>query len=483
MNRVVANIVPVIGLEVHVQLLTESKLFCGCRNEYGAPPNSRTCPVCLGHPGALPIVNRRAVEFAVKMILAVGGRVNHHSLFARKNYFYPDLPKGYQITQYDRPLGTGGSVRIDLPEYFTEVTLRRIHVEEDAGKSLHPESGETYTRLDFNRCGVPLIEIVTEPEIASPQEAHAFLKKLRRIVQYLGIGSGDMEKGALRCDANISMRPKTGSDLGVRTELKNMNSIHAIEKALAYEIERQTGILRQGNEIIQETRLWNETTKQTESMRGKEESGDYRYFPEPDLPPLIIALELIESIGRQIPELPDRRRERLAQDYGIPDYDATVLTESKPIADYFEQVAATVTNRRLASNWIMVEVMRVLNEKNIGIEEFSLAPEALAELITFIESNAISGSIAKEIFNEMVDTGRPAAVIVEEKNLRQISDENKLTEIIDAVLMQEAQQVELYRGGRTRLFDYFIGQVMKTTGGRADPELVRRILKEKLHGG
>ncbi len=482
-NRTVADIGPVIGLEVHAQLLTESKLFCGCRNEYGAPPNSLTCPVCLGYPGALPTINKRAAAFAVKMILAVGGRVNRQSLFARKNYFYPDLPKGYQISQYDQPLGIGGSVRIDLPEYSKDVPLIRIHLEEDAGKSIHPEHGENHTRLDFNRCGVPLIEIVTQPEIASPQEAHVFLRKLRQIVQYLEICSGDMEKGALRCDANVSIRPNSGSELGVRTELKNMNSIHAVERALTYEIERQTETIRHGDEIVQETRLWNETTRATEPMRGKEESDDYRYFPEPDLPSLIIESDYIENIRRKIPEMPDQRRNRIMREYGIPEYDAAVLTESKAVADYYELVAAVATDNKLAANWMMGEVLRVLNESAVSIDEFAVKPKELAELVNLVVSNVITGSVAKEIFSEMVDTGRPAAVIVDEKNLRQISDAKSLTEIVDAVLRQEARQVESYRHGKTRLFDYFVGQVMKATKGRANPEMVRRILEGKLHGG
>ena len=425
---------------------------------------------------------RRAVEFAIRTILAVGGRAHHRSIFARKNYFYPDLPKGYQITQYDRPLGTGGSVSINLPGHTKEIKLRRIHLEEDAGKSLHPENGGEHTRLDFNRCGVPLIEIVTEPEIGSPKEAHAFLKKLRQIVQYLEVCSGDMERGAMRCDANISVRPEGGSDMGTRTELKNMNSIHAVEQALVYEIERQIGILREGKEIVQETRLWNETTKRTESMRGKEESEDYCYFPEPDLPALEIESAVIENIDRQLPELPDRRRMRFIREYGIPDYDASVLTESKLVANYFERAAETVPDKKLLSNWIMVEVLRVLNEKSIGIEQFTVPPTALAELITSIGSGDITGAVAKEIFNDMVDTGRSAAVIVREKNLRQISDRGRLSEIVAAVLKREARQVEIYRAGKTRLFEYFGGQVMKSTGGRANPERVRKILKEMLDG-
>ncbi len=473
---------PVIGLEVHAQLLTATKLFCGCKTEFGALPNLRTCPVCLGHPGTLPVVNGHAVDMALKMILAVGGDVKRHSRFSRKNYFYPDLPKGYQISQYDQPLSIGGAVTVTLPDHEKNIRLIRIHLEEDAGKSLHPETGEDHTRIDFNRCGIPLIEIVTEPDIGSPQEAHAFLVKLKQIMQYLEICSGDMEKGALRCDANVSLRPKGDREHGIRTELKNLNSFRAVERALTYEIERQAHLLDKGMRIEQETLLWNEATRQTEPMRGKEMSEDYRYFPEPDLPPLVIEEKRITGIRNDIPELPDHRRARMEKEYGIPAYDAAVLAGTKAVADYFEEAASGISDRKSLSNWVMVEVLHVVNESNIDIAEFAVTPDMLSELIHYLETKTVTGKMAKEIFQEMVDTGRSAGVIIREKELRRISDRDQLAGIINEILAEESEQAEKYKQGKTKLFEFFVGQVMKRTGGKADPRMTRQILEEKLDG-
>ena len=482
MARGIKEYEPVIGLEVHAQLLTASKMFCGCRAEFGAPPNSHTCPVCLGHPGALPVLNKRAVEYAVKMILAVGGEVKFHSVFARKNYFYPDLPKGYQISQYDRPIGMGGKVHIDLKGYSKTISIARIHLEEDAAKLLHPEHGEGVTRIDFNRCGVPLIEIVSKPDIRTPHEARAYLNKMKQVLRYLNICSGDMEKGALRCDANVSLRLRGSEGFGIRTELKNLNSFKAVEKALTYEIERQAEILESGGVVSQATMLWDENRQKTELMRGKEESEDYRYFPEPDLINLEIDEKRIEDIKSSLPELPDVKMNRIVKEYGIPRYDAAVLTDSPELADYFEAVAKGVKDKKLASNWVMVELLRVVRERKADIRSFVVNPEMLAELLQNIESGIISQKMAKEIFEEMVNTGRRAAAIIDEKGLKQITDKDELICTVGIVLNAQKDQVEKYRHGKTGLFEFFVGQVIRETGGKADPRVVRDILKEKLDG-
>ena len=479
----------VIGLEVHAQLLTESKIFCGCSTKYGSPPNTQTCPVCLGMPGVLPVLNKRAVEYAIKMILVVGGKVNPKSIFARKNYFYPDLPKGYQISQYEQPLATGGSLEINTESGNKKIRITRIHLEEDAGKSLHPEdeSDEAETLVDMNRCGVPLIEIVSEPDISSPQEAYLYLNKLKQIVQYLGICSGNMEEGALRCDANISVRPRGEEEFGVNTEVKNMNSFRGVEKALSYEIKRQIGILKKGGTIKKETLLWDEKKQMSFTMRTKEESHDYRYFPEPDLVTLAVSDEWLNQIKKTLPELPDQKKERFVRDWKIPQYDAEVLTTSKELADYYEECVKNYSqdpnfgpDGKKVSNWVMGEVLRELNERKIEIKDFKITPTNLTDLLKQIDEGTISAKMAKEIFAEMAETGKSASQIIKEKELMQITDEKDLAQIIETVLKENEENVKKYHAGRKKLFGFFVGEVMKKTQGKANPRLVNQILKEKL---
>jgi len=471
-----------IGLEVHAQLLTQSKIFCGCSTRYGSAPNTQTCPVCLGLPGALPVLNKKAVEFALRMVLAVGGRVNPQSVFARKNYFYPDLPKGYQISQYEQPLSTGGAIEIDSDRGKKKIRIRRIHLEEDAGKSIHPdgESKEEQSLVDMNRCGVPLIEIVSEPDISSPQEAYLYLTRLRQLVEYLGICSGNMEEGALRCDANVSVRPKGKGKLGVNTEVKNMNSFRAVEKALSYEIKRQTELLERGGKVEKETLLWDERRQVCSVMRTKETSPDYRYFPEPDLLTLSISEEWIDQIEKSLPELPDQRRQRLITQFKIPEYDAGVLTSSRELADYYEECVRNYPDPKRVSNWVMGEVLRDLKERKVGIENFRISPQNLADLLRQMERGTISGKMAKEIFAQMAETGKSASRIIEEKGLAQITDRRDLTLVVEEVLKENQENVRRYLAGKEKLFGFFVGQVMKKTGGKANPKMVNEILKVKL---
>ena len=479
---------PVIGLEVHAQLLTRSKAFCGCPTTFGDAPNTNVCPVCLGMPGTLPVLNRQMVEFAVRMGLATDCTIASHSVFARKNYFYPDLPKGYQISQYEAPLCTGGYVEIDLPDgQRKRIGLRRIHMEEDAGKSLHDVGGDTL--VDLNRCGVPLLEIVTEPDIRSPHEAYLLLGKVRQIVMYLGICDGNMEEGSLRCDANVSVRRKGETRLGVKTEVKNLNSLRFVERALAYEVERQIRLIESGATIEQETMLWDADRGVTYSMRSKEEAHDYRYFPDPDLVPVIVDERWKAEIARSLPEHPTARRDRFCASYGLPRYDADVLTAEKPTADYFEQTLEALVHRtgagaselaKPASNWVMTEVLRVVGEQKIALASFPIQPHRLAALIALVRDGTISGTIAKQVFGEMLLRSDEPATIVQQKGWMQISDSAAIEQAVSEVLAAHQQQVAKYLAGSEKVFGFLVGETMKRMKGRASPKMVNDILKEKL---
>ena len=472
----------VIGLEIHAQLRTATKIFCGCKTAFGGPPNSQVCPVCLGLPGALPVLNSRAVDYAIKAALALGCRVQTHSIFARKNYFYPDLPKGYQISQYERPLALGGGLDITVGGVTKHVGLTRIHMEEDAGKSLHegfPDS-DRRTYIDFNRSGVPLIEIVSEPDMRSAAEGAEFFSRLRHILVWLDVSDGNMEEGSLRCDANVSIRPVGETTLGTKAEVKNVNSFRYLEKALEYEIDRQIEILEGGGRIVQETRLWDSAHGRTHSMRSKEEAHDYRYFPEPDLPPLVVDEARIARVRATLPELPEARSRRLVEQYAIPAYDAGVLTQSAALADYFEATANASGNAKAASNWIMGEVLRTLKERNETVDQITIPPETLAGLIGLVSKGTISTSVGKDVFAKMYESGRSAEDIVAAEGLAQIGDESALMAIVRDVVGKHADAVTQYRAGRHQTFGFLVGQVMKGSAGKANPKLASDLLKREL---
>jgi aspartyl-tRNA(Asn)/glutamyl-tRNA(Gln) amidotransferase subunit B len=477
----------VIGLECHAQLLTKSKLFCSCSTKFGEAPNANTCPVCLGLPGALPVLNRVAVSMAVKAALGLNCRVNPESQWARKNYFYPDLPKGYQISQYDRPLAQNGFIEISVGGTQKRIGVQRIHMEEDAGKSLHEGFSDSArnTYLDFNRSGVPLVEIVTNPDIRSSAEAHDYLVRLKEILEYLEVNDGNMEEGSLRCDANVSVRKVGEQKFGTRTELKNINSFRFVQKAIDFEVQRQIDVIESGGRIVQETRLWNSAEERTVSMRSKEEAHDYRYFPDPDLPLLVVEQNWIKQIERSMPELPESRRKRFVAEYALSEYDAGVLATTRALANFFEQTAKLSGQPKPATNWIMGDLLRFYKDSGTDLKDLSnspVKPEMLADMISLLEKGTISGKIAKTVMEEMCATGKAPQAIIEEKGLVQISNADEIEKIISRVIDDNPKPVEQYRQGKTGNFGFFVGQVMKATGGRANPQTVNDILKKRLAG-
>jgi len=475
----------VIGLEIHIQLMTKAKIFCQCSTDYiGKEPNTNTCPVCLGLPGSLPVLNEKVLEFAVRTSVALNCKINQVSRFHRKNYFYPDLPKAYQISQYDTPLGINGHMEISLPKSKEKCKIRitRVHIEEDAGKLVHEGdiTSSPYSLADYNRCGIPLAEIVTEPDFCSPEEAQIFLVKLRSMVQHLEVCDGNMEEGSMRCDANISLRDAKTGALGTKVEIKNMNSFKAVKKALQFEVDRQKKLLAEGEKIIQETRHWDESKNITVSMRSKEEAHDYRYFPEPDLLPLKINLKMVDKIRKNLPELPEARRKRFTKDYQIPEYDAEILISSKALGDYYEKAASLFSNRKVLSNWIMGELIRYLNEEKIDIDDSPVSPEKLVGMLKLIDGGVISGKMAKGVFEKMFKTGKDASQIVKESGITQITDEKELFEVIDNVIKENPKSVDDFREGKEKALNFLVGQVMRYTKGRAKPDFVFEAIEQKI---
>ena len=484
----------VIGLEIHAQLLTSSKAFCGCSTKFGAEANTQVCPVCLGMPGTLPVLNKKAVEFAVKMALATHCKINNKSIFARKNYFYPDLPKGYQISQYNEPLTQKGYIDIEVTGEKKRIGITRIHMEEDAGKLLHGETleDEGFSFVDLNRAGVPLIEIVSEPDIRTAEEAVEYLKALRDILVYLEICDGNMEEGSFRCDANVSIRPKGQKEFGTKAELKNINSFRFVQKAIEYEIKRQIEVVEDGGKIVQETRLFDSDKGITVSMRSKEEAHDYRYFPEPDLLPLMVDEAWIEEIKGTLPELPAEKRERFVREYGIPSYDAGVLTATRELANYYEESVRKyegqgargkgqeISPPKVVSNWVMGELLRLLKEDNRDVKDCPVNPEKLVKLIRMVDAGAVNLKTAKEVFEEVYKTGKEPDAIVKEKGLVQVSDEGTIIKAIDEVINANPKELADYKAGKEKLFGFFVGQAMKATKGQANPQVLNKLLKERL---
>jgi len=471
----------VIGLEVHAQLKTRTKIFCGCSTTFGAPPNTQTCPVCLGMPGSLPVLNRQVVDFAIRMGLATHCTVNPESRWARKNYFYPDLPKAYQISQYEAPICEHGYVEIETADGGSrQIGLTRIHMEEDAGKNIHGEGGDPHSYIDLNRTGVPLLEIVSDPDLRSGNEAATYLKQLRAILRYLDISDGNMEEGSFRCDANVSIRPTGSRELGTRTEVKNLNSFRHVARAIAHEAQRQARLVSRGEAVVQETRLWNDAEGKTVSMRSKEEAHDYRYFPDPDLVPLHVTSEWIAAARRTLPELPADRTARFQTEYGVTVADAEILVANQALADYFETVAAGVTSAKLAANWVMAELLAVLNKLAVGVEESPVSAERLAALLRLIEKETISGKIGKAVFEKMVATGKAADAIIAEEGWVQVTDPAALRPVLQEIIDAHPEQLAQYAAGKSKLFGFFVGRAMQATRGKANPALVNQLLQELL---
>lgn len=476
----------IIGLEVHVQLKTKTKAFCGCTTEFGSSPNVNTCPICLGHPGALPVLNKNVVEFALMLGQATGCTIRPYSIFSRKNYFYPDLPKGYQVSQYEDPICFDGELDIETTEGMKRIGITRIHMEEDAGKSIHDVDIDTL--VDLNRSGVPLLEIVSEPDIRSAEEAYQYLMQIRQIVMYLGICDGNLEEGSLRCDANISVRKRGAEKFGTRTEVKNLNSFRNVERAIGYEIDRQIELIESGGTVTQQTMLWDASVHQTKVMRTKEKAHDYRYFPEPDLVGVTITDTWLQEVKIKLPEMPQARKVRFMNEFGLPKYDAGILIEDKSLGDYFENVGSKLsekTNERykLVSNWIMTEVMRLLSEKKITAGEFDIPPEYIAEIADLVGTEAISSKIAKEVYADMLESRKSPKAIVQEKGLAQVSDVGLIESTIQMILEENPENVEKYKSGKNNLFGFFVSQVLKKTSGKANPKIVTEILKRELEKG